>query len=404
MEFVKKQWWHKATKIGLAAICVIAVLVSAFFFAPEAKPKPNASDSSALTSADLATSATPGTDITDPATGINVTAKPGVVPEGAMITVVPVESGNTYALAQDTLKTVAAKFKLYDISLMRKNAVIAPNGTVTAAIPLPDGYDGETCKVYSIDSEGEKTDFKAQSADGRLTFDTAHFSLYAVVQLSDEYLQARKTPPNYPDTTAAQSNQTPSATGESGNSGTSAPTTSSPSGMVIDPNTGKDKYNTDPVPEGKPAPVEPENVTVDKNKAHTCTLSIRCGAILNNMDLFNKEKLSVLPSDGTVLLPATVTFYENESVFDVLKRVTREKRIHMEFVFTPMYNSVYIEGIHNLYEFDCGSLSGWMYKVNGWFPNYGASRYLLKQGDMIEWVYTCDLGKDVGGYYAVGGG
>ena len=200
----------------------------------------------------------------------------------------------------------------------------------------------------------------------------------------------------------------PTATADGGNSGaassSSAQTVTSTPGMDIDPGAGKDKYLTDPVPEGKPVPVEPENVTVDKNKKYTCTLSIRCDTILNNMNMFNKDKLGVLPQDGTILLPTTVTFYENESVFDVLKRVTREKRIHMEFVFTPMYNSVYIEGIHNLYEFDCGSLSGWMYKVNGWFPNYGASRYVLKQGDVIEWAYTCDLGKDVGGYYAVGGG
>ena len=76
--------------------------------------------------------------------------------------------------------------------------------------------------------------------------------------------------------------------------------------------------------------------------------------------------------------------------------------IHMEFEDTPMYNSAYIEGINNLYEFDCGELSGWMYKVNGWFPNYGCSRYQLKEGDVIEWVYTCDLGVDVGGFYSTG--
>ena len=57
---------------------------------------------------------------------------------------------------------------------------------------------------------------------------------------------------------------------------------------------------------------------------------------------------------------------------------------------------------HNLYEFDVGNKSGWMYKVNGWFPNYGCSRYQLKDGDVIEWVYTCDLGDDVGGGYATG--
>ena len=37
-----------------------------------------------------------------------------------------------------------------------------------------------------------------------------------------------------------------------------------------------------------------------------------------------------------------------------------------------------------------------MYRVNGTFPNKGCSSYLLSDGDTVEWVYTCDLGKDVG--------
>ena len=78
----------------------------------------------------------------------------------------------------------------------------------------------------------------------------------------------------------------------------------------------------------------------------------------------------------------------------------KKSKIHMEFENVPLYNSAYIEGIANIYEFDCGELSGWMYKVNDWFPNYGCSRYGLKDGDRVEWVYTCNLGKDVNGYYA----
>ena len=39
-----------------------------------------------------------------------------------------------------------------------------------------------------------------------------------------------------------------------------------------------------------------------------------------------------------------------------------------------------------------------MYKVNDWFPNYGCSRYALQEGDKVEWLYTCDLGDDIGGY------
>ena len=165
----------------------------------------------------------------------------------------------------------------------------------------------------------------------------------------------------------------------------------------------KDKYLTDPVPEGKPKPVEPEDTEVNKGKTYTCTFSIECSTILNNLDMLDPDKLEMVPSGGVILSKTTVTFYEGESVFDVLQRVCKEKSIHMEAAWTPIYNSAYVEGIHNLYEFDCGALSGWMYKVNGWYPNYGSSRYQLKDGDVVEWRFTCDLGNDIGGGYAVGG-
>jgi len=74
----------------------------------------------------------------------------------------------------------------------------------------------------------------------------------------------------------------------------------------------------------------------------------------------------------------------------------------MEFSDSALYGSVYIEGIGNLYEFDCGELSGWMYSVNGEFPMYGMSQYEVKDGDVIEVVYTCDLGADVGNSFEMG--
>ena len=182
-----------------------------------------------------------------------------------------------------------------------------------------------------------------------------------------------------------------------------APTPAPDQSMAIDPETGKDQYQTDPVPEGKPLPVEPQDVTIGST-AYTCTISISCSAILNNMDLCDPAKKDLVPADGWILKPVTVTFYEGESVFNLLRRVCKQQKIHMEFENTPIYNSAYIEGIHNLYEFDVGELSGWMYKVNEWFPNYGCSRYALKDGDVICWVYTCDLGSDVGGGYSTGNG
>ena len=89
-------------------------------------------------------------------------------------------------------------------------------------------------------------------------------------------------------------------------------------------------------------------------------------------------------------------FLEGESVYDVLKRVCTYSGIHLSYDWTVEYGGYYIEGINHLYEFDCGNGSGWMYQVNGWYPNYGCSNYILKDGDIIIWNYTCNLGKDLG--------
>lgn len=138
------------------------------------------------------------------------------------------------------------------------------------------------------------------------------------------------------------------------------------------------------------------DMRTDDAAAYTCTISISCETILANMDTCAESKKQFVPEDGVILPTTEVAFSEGESVFDVLQRVCKDNKIHMESSFTPVYNSAYIEGIHNLYEFDVGKLSGWMYSVNGWFPNYGCSLYQLKDGDVVEWRYTCDLGYDLG--------
>ncbi|MCR4893550.1 MAG: DUF4430 domain-containing protein, partial [Eubacteriales bacterium] len=127
-------------------------------------------------------------------------------------------------------------------------------------------------------------------------------------------------------------------------------------------------------------------------------IQIRCDTILDNMDKLTPGKNAYVPASGVILATSSVQFVEGETVFEVLQRACSYAGIQLEYSWTPMYGSYYIEGINNLYEFDCGPESGWMYKVNGWFPNYGCSSYTLKDGDVIVWCYTCSgLGADVGG-------
>lgn len=140
-----------------------------------------------------------------------------------------------------------------------------------------------------------------------------------------------------------------------------------------------------------------QNTVQQENTSHTCIISIECSTILNNWNDFNQSKAEFVPSNGWILYPSEVEFNPGETVFDVLKRVCANTGIHMSSRYTPMYGSYYIEGINQLYEFDCGQNSGWMYRVNGWYPNYGCSSYDVEDGDNIEWKYTCDLGVDIGG-------
>ena len=218
-------------------------------------------------------------------------------------------------------------------------------------------------------------------AGGRLTDHTAPADQgsSAMQQTDADRQQEQTLDPDDPDIVGPKQNGNREGTGSTtGNSG------------------GQDQYHTDPVPEGRPEAVEPDNVEVDTDTSLTCTISISCATILDNMELCAENKRPLVPSDGVILPTTSVTFSEGESVYDVLQSVCRSYNIHMESSWTPMYNSAYIEGINNLYEFDVGKKSGWMYKVNGWFPNYGCSRYQVQNGDTICFVYTCDLGADVG--------
>lgn len=127
------------------------------------------------------------------------------------------------------------------------------------------------------------------------------------------------------------------------------------------------------------------------NDALTCRLSVSCKSVLENYDMLKDSKKEIIPEDGVIFKEKTVEFFTGESVFDVVYREMKSNKIHFEFVKTPMYNSVYIEGIANLYEFDCGNYSGWQYRVNGEKPTYGCSQYTLSNGDEIEIFYSCNL-------------
>ena len=222
----------------------------------------------------------------------------------------------------------------------------------------------------------------ADTTDGTVTV-----LAFTVPKVGDIFYLVGGSTTGTEDTGETDSSSSDEASGNNTSSGkTSTKDSSSKTASSADKNTSSDKASSD-------------KTTETTEKALTCTISIDCKTILNNLDDLRASKADYVPADGWILYKSTVEFEQGDTVFDVLKRVTKAAGIQMESKWTPMYNSYYVEGINQLYEFDCGEQSGWMYSVNGWYPNYGCSSYELKDGDKIEWRYTCDLGSDVGDQY-----
>lgn len=140
-----------------------------------------------------------------------------------------------------------------------------------------------------------------------------------------------------------------------------------------------------------PVPTE----AIEEKNTLSCTLTVKCDTILNNMEKLTPEKVQLVPDNGIILSETELEFSEGDTVFDVLEKELKNRKIHLEFSKISMYDNSYIEGIGNLYEFDCGNLSGWMYRVNGKVPSMGCSQYEIKNGDKIEFLYTCNMGRDL---------
>lgn len=147
----------------------------------------------------------------------------------------------------------------------------------------------------------------------------------------------------------------------------------------------EDNNTPAPTPEQKP-----------DSKKNTVTITIRCDTAVNNGMHLESKWAGIVPASGVILPVTTVEIEEGDTVFDVLSYVCDKYKIHMSYRGGTS-SGCYVEGINNLYEFDGGRWSGWMYCVNDWYPNYGCGVYYVKAGEVIEWNYTCDLGLDLDG-------
>lgn len=132
-----------------------------------------------------------------------------------------------------------------------------------------------------------------------------------------------------------------------------------------------------------------------ENAIGTVTLEIRCDTVAGKTDS------EYIPEDGTILPATQFSIEEGETVYDILTEAARTYGIQVENKGSSAnpHGMVYIAGINYLYEFDFGDLSGWVYHVNGVSPSRGCAEYELSDGDTVEWLYTCELGRDLNEVY-----
>ena len=120
----------------------------------------------------------------------------------------------------------------------------------------------------------------------------------------------------------------------------------------------------------------------EKDAVGTVTLSIRCDTVAGE---------NGLPADGILLAPVKIPFKKGDSVYTALVTAAADAGLPLD---TGLGTGGYVRGIGALHEFDFGSLSGWMYYVNGEAPSESSGAHPLRDGDVIEWRYTRNLGED----------
>ena len=128
-------------------------------------------------------------------------------------------------------------------------------------------------------------------------------------------------------------------------------------------------------------PTKAEEVDKTENKM-TVTVNISCHELLS----FATENLrNKIPNEGYLLTSCQVQIDDDDTVYDVLRRVCEAKG--MNYSASKGSFGVYVSSIDNLSDSVVGKTAGWCYFVNGNFAKVSASKFRVKDGQTIDWEY-----------------
>ena len=118
------------------------------------------------------------------------------------------------------------------------------------------------------------------------------------------------------------------------------------------------------------------------NDKMTVTVNISCHKLLG----FATENLrNKIPNEGYLLTSCQVQIDDDDTVYDVLRRVCEAKG--MNYSASKGSFGVYVSSIDNLSDSVVGKTAGWCYFVNGNFAKVSASKFKVDDGQTIDWEY-----------------
>ena len=136
--------------------------------------------------------------ITDSKSGIYVGYAPDVFDNNVDFVVEENAEEGVFAI-----KDEFGRYVSYDLYFECDGEKVQPDGTVNVKIPLPEGFDADTCTVYYVDGNGNKTKIDCIVEDGFVEFYTNHFSIYVLVDESSR-IEVPTTEPDEPATEPEQ--------------------------------------------------------------------------------------------------------------------------------------------------------------------------------------------------------
>lgn len=118
---------------------------------------------------------------------IKIEAEEGIFPEGVVVKAEIVTDTAKIDSVKNSVKGVAEKFVLFDITAKSGLSSVQPNGKLTVTFAVPDGYNMDKLLVLYVDGEGKVDRLAANvnKTDRTITVELTHLSYYLVAEMAE---------------------------------------------------------------------------------------------------------------------------------------------------------------------------------------------------------------------------